>query len=57
MISTVKAKECINSAYELPLQEGVRFEKRVFWGTFATNDQTEGMSAFVEKRKPNFEDN
>ena len=48
------AKECVNRAYESTLSEGVRFERRVFHSTFATEDQKEGMAAFVEKRKPAF---
>jgi enoyl-CoA hydratase len=48
------AKESINRAYETTLAEGVRFERRVFHSTFATEDQKEGMAAFVEKRKPAF---
>jgi enoyl-CoA hydratase len=47
-------KESINRAYETPLGEGIRFERRVFHSQFAVADQKEGMAAFVEKRKPNF---
>ncbi|MFQ5993778.1 MAG: enoyl-CoA hydratase [Acidiferrobacterales bacterium] len=47
-------KESINRAYETTLAEGVRFERRLFQSTFATEDQKEGMAAFVEKRKPDF---
>jgi len=43
-------KECVNRAYETTLAEGVRFERRVFLSSFATEDQKEGMRAFVEKR-------
>jgi enoyl-CoA hydratase len=46
------AKECVNRAFETTLAEGIRFERRVFHSTFATEDQKEGMAAFVEKRKP-----
>ncbi len=52
--SVMMAKECINRAYEGPLSEGMLFERRMFHSTFATEDQKEGMSAFVEKRKPDF---
>jgi len=47
-------KESINRAYESSLNEGLLFERRVFQATFAMEDQKEGMTAFVEKRKPNF---
>jgi enoyl-CoA hydratase len=48
------AKEAVNVAHETFLQEGIRFERRVFYATFATEDRKEGMQAFVEKRTPNF---
>lgn len=48
------AKECVNRAFEGPLAEGVRFERRLFQAAFATADQKEGMAAFVAKRKPAF---
>jgi len=48
------AKESVNRAFETTLNEGVRFERRLFHSTFAAEDQKEGMSAFVEKRKPEF---
>tara|TARA_R110002110_G_scaffold12692_26_gene60360 strand:+ start:14629 stop:15405 length:777 start_codon:yes stop_codon:yes gene_type:complete len=47
-------KESVNRAYETTLAEGVRFERRLFHSMFATEDQTEGMAAFVEKRSPQF---
>lgn len=47
-------KESINRAFESSLNEGLLFERRVFQATFAMEDQKEGMTAFVEKRKPNF---
>ena len=47
-------KEAVNAADELPLQEGLRLERRLFHALFATDDQKEGMAAFLEKRKPNF---
>src|SRR5712671_1442273 len=49
-------KECVNSAFETSLSEGIRFERRMFHAMFATEDQKEGMAAFVEKRKPSFKD-
>ncbi|WP_042882762.1 enoyl-CoA hydratase [Cupriavidus necator] len=48
-------KESVNAAYETTLAEGVRFERRLFHATFASEDQKEGMAAFVEKRSPNFQ--
>ena len=48
------AKESVNRAFESTLAEGIRFERRQFHATFATEDQKEGMSAFIEKRKPAF---
>ena len=48
------AKEAVNRAFETTLEEGIRFERRLFHATFALEDQKEGMAAFVEKRKPNF---
>lgn len=50
------AKESVNRSYETTLAEGVRFERRVFHSLFATEDQSEGMAAFVEKRSPQFKD-
>ena len=47
-------KESVNRAFETTLAEGVRFERRLFHSTFATEDQKEGMAAFVAKRKPTF---
>lgn len=47
-------KESVNRSYELTLEEGLRFERRVFHATFALEDQKEGMAAFAEKRPPNF---
>jgi enoyl-CoA hydratase len=52
--SVMMAKEAVNRAFETTLAEGLRFEKRLFHSMFALDDQTEGMSAFVEKRKANF---
>ena len=52
--SLMMAKEAVNRAYEAPLAEGMLFERRLFHALFATEDQKEGMAAFVEKRKPKF---
>jgi len=51
---TMMITESIDRAYETTLTEGVRFERRVFHATFATNDQKEGMTAFIDKRPPQF---
>jgi enoyl-CoA hydratase len=53
--SVLAAKEAVNRAFETSLAEGVRFERRVFHSLFATRDQKEGMTAFVEKRPARFE--
>jgi enoyl-CoA hydratase len=52
--AVMMAKESVNRAYETTLSEGVLFERRSFHSLFATDDQKEGMKAFVEKRKPDF---
>jgi enoyl-CoA hydratase len=52
--SVMMAKEAVNRAFETTLAEGVRFERRVFQSLFATEDQREGMAAFVGKRAPDF---
>ena len=52
--SVMMAKECVNRAYEGTLSDGVTFERRMFHALFATEDQKEGMDAFVNKRKPVF---
>ena len=48
------AKEAVNRAFEASLAEGLLYERRLFHSAFATEDQTEGMAAFSEKRAPNF---
>ena len=50
-MATMITKESVNRAYETTLSEGIRFERRMFHATFATEDQKEGMAAFAEKRK------
>ncbi|PYE12693.1 enoyl-CoA hydratase [Paraburkholderia silvatlantica] len=52
--AVMMAKESVNRAYETTLAEGVHFERRLFHSLFASEDQKEGMAAFVEKRKPVF---
>lgn len=52
--SVLIAKETVNRAYETTLAEGVRFERRMFHALFASEDQKEGMQAFIDKRKPAF---
>ncbi len=52
--SVMMAKESVNRAYEGPLAEGIQFERRMFHSLFATDDQKEGMDAFVNKRKAVF---
>ena len=49
-------KEAVNRAYETTLREGLLFERRMFHSLFATEDQSEGMTAFVEKREAQFRD-
>ena len=50
--TVMMCKEAVNRSYETNLAEGILFERRVFHSTFSTEDQKEGMSAFAEKRKP-----
>ncbi len=52
--SVLMAKEAVGRAFETTLEEGLRFERRLFQSLFATEDQKEGMAAFIEKRKPAF---
>ena len=53
-LAAIAAKEMINAAFEIPLSQGIRFERRLFHGLFGTEDQKEGMAAFVEKRPGNW---
>ncbi|XP_012410602.1 enoyl-CoA hydratase, mitochondrial [Trichechus manatus latirostris] len=55
-IVVAMAKESVNAAFEMTLTEGNKLEKKLFYSTFATDDQKEGMTAFVEKRKASFKD-
>jgi enoyl-CoA hydratase/carnithine racemase len=50
------AKDAVSAAYETVLAEGLKVERRLFYATFATDDRREGMTAFVDKRSPNFTD-
>ncbi|MDH3195939.1 MAG: enoyl-CoA hydratase [Hyphomicrobiales bacterium] len=52
--AVLMTKESINRAYETTMAEGVRFERRLFHSLFATEDKVEGMTAFIEKREPQF---
>lgn len=56
MLTVMAVKEAVNRSYEVSLREGLLFERRVFHALFSTNDQTEGMNAFAEKRSPQFRD-
>ncbi|MEM7211279.1 MAG: enoyl-CoA hydratase [Pseudomonadota bacterium] len=56
-IAVMAAKEAVNRSYETTLSEGIRFERRMFNALFATEDQKEGMAAFVEKRSAKFTGN
>jgi enoyl-CoA hydratase/carnithine racemase len=50
----IMAKEVVKEAFETSLEQGLKYERRVFHSTFATNDRKEGMTAFAEKRKANW---
>jgi enoyl-CoA hydratase len=54
-LAAVACKEMVNAAFEIPLGQGIRFERRLFHGLFGTEDQKEGMAAFVEKRPGNWQ--
>ena len=56
MITTMAVKEAVNRSFEVPLSEGLLFERRLFHALFATEDQKEGMNAFLEKREAQFRD-
>ena len=56
MLSAMAVKEAVNRAEETSLAEGLLFERRLFHSLFATEDQAEGMNAFLEKREPQFRD-
>ncbi|MBF9057680.1 enoyl-CoA hydratase [Rhodobacterales bacterium HKCCSP123] len=56
MLATMAVKEAVNRSYEMSLREGLLFERRMFHALFATEDQKEGMAAFLEKREAQFRD-
>ena len=56
-IATQMAKESVKRSFEVHLEEGLHFERKNFYMLFSSNDQKEGMNAFVEKRKPDFKGN
>jgi enoyl-CoA hydratase len=53
-LAAIAVKEMVNAAFEMPLGQGIRFERRLFHGLFGTEDQKEGMAAFAEKRPGNW---
>ncbi|MGI8704227.1 MAG: enoyl-CoA hydratase-related protein [Sphingomicrobium sp.] len=53
-LAAIAVKEMVNAAFEIPLSQGIRFERRLFHGLFGTEDQKEGMTAFVDKRPGNW---
>ena len=53
-LAAIATKEMVNAAFEMSLAQGIRFERRLFHGLFGTEDQKEGMTAFVEKRPGNW---
>jgi enoyl-CoA hydratase len=56
MLAAMAIKESVNRAQESTLREGLLFERRIFHALFASEDQKEGMAAFLEKREPQFRD-
>ena len=56
LLATMSVKDGVNRAYETTLAEGLTYERRLFFSLFATEDQSEGMAAFIEKREPQFRD-
>jgi len=55
-LAVIAAKDAVNRSQELPLSEGIRYERQLFQALFATEDRTEGMSAFIDKREAQFRD-
>ena len=56
LITTTAIKESVNRSFETSLADGLLFERRTFHALFSTEDQSEGMTAFIEKRSPKFKD-
>ena len=53
-VAVLANKEAVNAAFEMPMNEALKYERRLFYGLFATEDKAEGVAAFIEKRPPNF---
>ncbi|MCF2871626.1 enoyl-CoA hydratase [Octadecabacter sp. G9-8] len=56
LLATMAVKDTVNRAYETTMAEGINYERRMFQSLFATEDQTEGMESYIEKREPQFRD-
>jgi enoyl-CoA hydratase len=56
LLATIAVKDTVNRAYETTMAEGILYEQRMFQALFATEDQTEGMASYIEKREPQFRD-
>ena len=56
LIATAAAKDAVDRAFETTLAEGLNYERRIFQSLFSTEDQSEGMAAFLEKREAQFRD-
>jgi enoyl-CoA hydratase len=56
LLATTAVKDAVNRAYETTMAEGINYERRLFQSLFATEDQTEGMASYIEKREPQFRD-
>jgi enoyl-CoA hydratase len=56
LLATMAVKDSVNRAYETTMAEGINYERRLFQSLFATEDQTEGMKSYIEKRDPQFRD-
>ena len=56
-VAVALAKESVNKSFDMSLKDGLDFERRNFYLTFSSKDQKEGMKAFLEKRKPNYQGN